>query len=98
MLAQVRTPSGATCKGVLSIGTRTRVFGIRHPGSSAGGDTCFSLQQKLLRVGGRSCKWLQKKSLPRLALPNINLQLISSLQFNIVSHYSYLAIHPLYCY
>ena len=45
----------------------------KDPGSSPGGDTCFSLQQKLLPVGGRPCKWLQKESLPRLALPNINL-------------------------
>ena len=31
----------------------------RDTGSSPGGDTCFSHQEKLLPVGGCPCKWLQ---------------------------------------
>ena len=35
----------------------------KNPGlRNTGGDTCFSLQKKLLPVGGRSCKWLQKEA------------------------------------
>ena len=69
MLAQVRTPSGATCKGVLQLEAtcievknmylhRDSNLGLvfhfnkscflfryfKDPGSSPGGDTCFSLQ------------------------------------------------------
>ena len=57
MLAWVRTPSGATRKDVLqleatfidvknmySISTGTRTRYAKYPGSSPGGDTCFSNQ------------------------------------------------------
>ena len=67
MLAEVRTSSGATRKGVLQMEVtyywnRASEQYSKAPGSSPGGDTCFSLQQKLLPVGGRNCMWLQKES------------------------------------
>ena len=42
-------------------------------GSSPGGNTCFSFQEKLLPVGERPCKWFKKESQSNLALLNINL-------------------------